>query len=294
MSKIKKQHFVPRFYLENFTDVKGKIFVFDIQNSEAFGTIVDNIAHKKYFYDYQPLDEVTGEQTIEKALSQFEGEAAQVLRRTVDHLTKSTNVGPDRGDRTALAKYIVIQQKRTIESRVVSQQFVSEIERQLKSKGVSDEFIVGSGLTASNYDSHAFQIQMLLSPELENSVNDLCDRYWIFWKNQTKHNFYTSDHPVVGYMHSDLNSSGYEIYFPLNPRLAVTILIKHQFVQWADMDNRIMILDNTENVKFYNNLILRKCNRQIFSSENDFRLAKRILKDEPELANPDRPRVARM
>ena len=56
----------------------------------------------------------------------------------------------------------------------------------------------------------------------------------------------------------------------------------------------IMEIDNPESVKFNNYLILCNCNRQIFNSENDFRLAKKILKSKPELSDPNRPRVAKM
>lgn len=60
MSKVKKQHFVPRFYLNNFTDSESNIYAFDMIRVESFRSTVDNIAHQKYFYDYEPLDQFIG------------------------------------------------------------------------------------------------------------------------------------------------------------------------------------------------------------------------------------------
>jgi hypothetical protein len=40
MNKVKNQHYVPRFYLKNFTNSDDKIFVFDITSDKVFQTAV--------------------------------------------------------------------------------------------------------------------------------------------------------------------------------------------------------------------------------------------------------------
>lgn len=129
---------------------------------------------------------------------------------------------------------------------------------------------------------------------MEDKIRELRDRYWIYWYNTSKHNFYTSDHPVVGHIHEAIiGMMAYEIYFPLTPRFAVSVLIKNRFPDWAKHDNQIIELDDPEFIKFYNHLILSKCNRQIFNAENDFRLAEKIVKSSPDLFNLNRSRVAK-
>ena len=295
MSKVKKQHFVPRFYLENFTDSKGNIHAFDIITCQSFATATDNIAHEKYFYDYNPLDEFVGiDQTVEKALAKFEAESAKTLRKLIIGLKANNIVEFSTVDYMQLADYIITQQKRTPENRIKGNQLAIETERRLRSKGASVEFINEFGFAADEYDPQFQQIYGLLNSGVLGDIEDMCNRYWIFWSNMTKHNFYTSDHPVVGHLHTDKDWQGYEIYFPITPRYSVSILIKSQFQHKALNHQKIVRLEDSEHVKFYNSLVLTQCNRQIYSAENDFRLAKKIIKETPALTDPNRQRIARM
>jgi hypothetical protein len=292
MNKVKKQHFVPRFYLENFTDAKNSIYAFDKITGESFSTTTENIAHQKYFYDYEPLDQFMGrEQTIEKALAKFEAESAKVLRRVVASLNGNDISGFTKDDYRKLADYIITQQRRTPENKIKGTQLAMELERQLRAKGASEKFIKEQGLESEKYDSQFQQVYGLLNSGVLRDIEDLCDRYWIFWSNKTKHNFYTSDHPVIGYLHTE---KAYEIYFPITPRYSVSILVKDHFPLMADKHQKINELRDPENVKFYNIRVLEQCNRQIYNAGNDFRLAKKIVKDMPSLRDPNRQRIAQM
>ncbi|MDW7691494.1 DUF4238 domain-containing protein [Flammeovirgaceae bacterium SG7u.111] len=293
MNKVKKQHFVPRFYLKRFTNNNGKIFVFDIQTQSQFGTTAENVAHKKFFYDYEPLDKIAGDQSIEKALAHMEGESALVLNKTIELLEKGNLHEQTNKDKAIIAEFIAIQQMRTSESRKRSEQLHTEVERQLKQKGGAD-FLKNSGFYSANHDPKFIQTINFFSPELEKGIKEYTDRYWIYWDNQTKYNFYTSDNPVVGHIHEKIRFSAYEIFFPLTPRFGLSIALKKEFQNMANYDNKIVPLTNKENIKFYNSLIVTNCNRQIFNNEMDFRLAKKILKKKPELSNPNRQRFARM
>ncbi len=292
MNKVKKQHFVPQFYLENFTDYRGNIYAFDVIKCKSFGASTENVAHQRYFYDYEPLDHFVGrEQVIEKALATSESEQAIVFRRLVEGLKNNDVSGLTNDDYKQLADYIITQQNRTPESRTKGMHLAIEMERQMKAKGISDEFIKEQGLESEKYDPQFQQVYALLNSETLQDIDELCNRYWVFWNNQTKHNFYTSDHPVVGHLHSE---KAYEIYFPITPKFGVSILIKDHFPTMADAHHRINDLRDPENIKFYNSMILTQCGRQIYSAENDFRLAEKIVRRTPSLRDPNRQRVARM
>jgi hypothetical protein len=292
MSKVKNQHFVSRFYLENFTDSKSSIYAFDIIKGESFSTSTENIANQKYFYDYEPLDQFVGrEQVIEKALANSEAEQAIVFRKLVAGLKANDVSSLTKEDYRKLADYIVTQQLRTPETRIKGFQMAKEAERQLRAKGASEEFIREKGLEADKFDPQFQQVYGLLHSGALGIIEDLCERYWLFWSNKTKHNFYTSDHPVIGYLHNEI---AFEIYFPITPRYSVSIFIKDQFPHLATNHQKINELRDPENVKFYNIRMLEQCNRQIYNAENDFRLAEKIVKETPSLRDPNRQRIAHM
>jgi hypothetical protein len=288
MSKAKKQHFVPQFYLENFTDSRNNIYAFDTIKCESFTTTTQGIAHKRCFYDYEPLDEFLGmDQALEKALAKFEAESARVLKKLITRLKADDIRELTRNEYLQLSDYILTQQKRTPEYRIKGVHAAIEIERQLRSKGVSDTLIEQLNLQADKYDAKFQQIYGLLNSEIERQVGDLCDRYWIFWSNETKHNFYTSDNPVVGHLHTNIDSNAYEMYLAITPRYSVSIFIKEAFPHLADKHQKVIQLHDPENVKFYNSLIVTHCNRQIYNAENDFRLAGKIVKEVPSLRDPN-------
>jgi hypothetical protein len=129
MSKVKKQHFVPQFYLENFTNSKNNLYAFDKVNGESFCTTTVNIAHEKFFYDYEPFDKFIGrEQALEKALAKFEAESAKVLKKLVAGLTANDISDFTKEDYKQLADYILTQQKRTPEHRVKGSHLAIEAE----------------------------------------------------------------------------------------------------------------------------------------------------------------------
>ena len=53
LNKTKKQHYVPRFYLKNFSN-KNKdgyyIHCYDIDTNKTYPANIKNIAEEKYFY----------------------------------------------------------------------------------------------------------------------------------------------------------------------------------------------------------------------------------------------------
>ena len=51
MADTKKEHYVPRCYLENFEGEKGKIQVFDKAILQIRPQTKENIAAENYFYD---------------------------------------------------------------------------------------------------------------------------------------------------------------------------------------------------------------------------------------------------
>ncbi|GHN02516.1 hypothetical protein WSM22_40050 [Cytophagales bacterium WSM2-2] len=290
MSKVKKQHFVPQFYLKNFTDSQHRIYALDVVNGKSFGTSVKNIAHDVYFYDYEPFDRFIGvEQAVEKALAGSESKAAEILRKLKAQLEANDLSEFTKSDYRELADHILTQHKRTPQNRILTTQLLEKV-RQSRTKGASDE-VKQLDLEAESYDPQFQQIYGILSSQVLHDIEGLCDQYWVFWKNKTQHSFYTSDHPVVGHYDTD---ERFEIYFPITPKFSVSILLKDHFPHMSFRHQRINELGDPEYVKFLNTVIVTNCGRQVYSAENDFRLAEKIVEENSSLRDPNRKRIAPM
>ena len=78
MSRVKYQHYVPRFYLEKFCNSDGRVWVYDKFLERAYCRKPDQIGGETHFYDVPELEKhVGGEQFIEKFFNPFEGERPQ-------------------------------------------------------------------------------------------------------------------------------------------------------------------------------------------------------------------------
>jgi len=54
MPPTKNQHYVPQFYLKNFSADDKTIWVYDKSSKKSFRTGVANIAAERFFYDVAP------------------------------------------------------------------------------------------------------------------------------------------------------------------------------------------------------------------------------------------------
>lgn len=270
MNRVKKQHFVPQFYLKYFINAQSKIHVFDIVDQKQFITATANIAQDRSFYDYKLLEEFIGrEQVIEHTLANTEAKWADFFRMLIAILDSNNLSSLTRDDYRQLADFITTQERRTPETR-------KQIDEIAKRNGQELE-----------KDIQFQQTYLLLHKDVPKVVEDWCDRYWIFWRNKTNCNFYTSDHPVVSYWNKDQKCD--ELFFPITPRYGVSILFKDNLQQHIENRN-VRELSDPEEVKHYNFLIVTQCNRQVYSVENDFVYARKLVKLNPMLTDPNRQR----
>jgi len=76
-SDYKRQHFVPKFYLNEFGE---EIFVYDKTNDEQFVSNSKNLALKKDFYKIASDDQ----NLVEKMFSKFEDQQAPAFRKLIE------------------------------------------------------------------------------------------------------------------------------------------------------------------------------------------------------------------
>lgn len=115
---------------------------------------------------------------------------------------------------------------------------------------------------------------------------------WLLLLNQTDMPYWTSDHPVNRY--NDIStgpgklgllSRGIEIHVPLSPRVSISFCdpeVSRGFPNRCQADARI--------VEFLNHLQVKGSMRWVFSNKSGFSLARRMIAEDPLLADVHRKR----
>lgn len=132
---------------------------------------------------------------------------------------------------------------------------------------------------------------MILQPEPILQLAEILESHvWIMCVNKTQMPFYTSDEPVVKIAHkkdkfishSGFASEGIEIAFPLSPYLLLCMFDKKEYGGLFN-DRQFYEMYDLEEVKYYNKHQILHSYRCVYSVSQDFSLAEKFCKDNPEL-----------
>ena len=141
MSRIKNQHYVPKFYLRNFCKKQEQIAVFDKVTQKSYYTSISNVANEKYFYDDEKLDEATQvNQFLEKYFHPLENRIAVLLKDLIGSFDKNEFNCLDQDSRIDLSLYLIYQFARTKEYREQLNQTIKTF-----TQTVADEFVKQQG-----------------------------------------------------------------------------------------------------------------------------------------------------
>jgi hypothetical protein len=305
MAEAKNHHYVPQFYLRNFSPDAGKIHVYDKVTGKSFFTNIRNVAGENYFYDVPELDAMLGvEQFIEKFFHPAEKSAAKAISLIVESLKKNKfkKLHPDL--RSTLSTFLTLQYLRTKETRTVlielfekfnTEMFRAHLEH-TKPELKDAQFEAKLKKEAENQ----FHAVTILDPEMFIPISaTLRDHLWIILKNTTGKVFYTSDNPLVRHGNikhpvrsfSGLGSKGIEIAFPLSPEYLLLLAEAEVFAALKKKDGKAWAVTDKENVTFYNSLQVLQSYRYIFAPEPDFDLADSMCNDNPNLRDVNKARV---
>ena len=259
---MKKQHFVPRFYLKSFSKNDHQIEVFDKSTKKIFSSNVNDIAIEKFFYDYDLLDDQTGKQTIENQLSQLETGQAVQFQIFIQNLNSGFSGLDQKKLKTSLSEFIGVQLKRTPRSFEKMDWLLKKLDSGFKRKGWN---IADWNEGLKNFH-HLKQLNFSLE-DLDKVIVLLSNKIWIVWENKSTIPFITSDFPTVGYFETNRNE--FEIYFPVSPKFSLSLFDKLKNKDLKRLDGKTVSL-NYDNVLYYNDLIWRNSFRHCFSVDNNF------------------------
>lgn len=330
MGKVKKQHFVPQFYLRKFhvpSEFK-LINVFDKVNMQIrLNQPIEDVACERFFYDIDWLDAGIKElfltnlkdidinelnpQVIENYFSNaVESRLSPVLNNI---FTKFTICNPKQlysipffgiQERSHMALGITYQLLRTKEYQQINNQFVDTLICKLNHEnlnGKSEEMLEFFQKTKGNKSVENFMLLRTLtnSQDLLKMMVALCNHIWIIGHNRTDIPFYTSDNPIVKHAHisnsymsyGGIASKGIEIAYPLTPELILIMLEREYHKCLETYENNVMPLDDVEAIDYYNSLQMYQSYRQVFCNKDCFNFAKEYCKKYPQCTDINRPRI---
>lgn len=221
MGETKRQHYVPKFYLDYFADdTKQKtkcIWQFEKNHNsisrKAVRRTSNNICVQGYFYSIKADAQHEGDM-IEKYLSGLETDAAEILRSIVENKFDSNN----EEKRYNLTKFVAFMYLRTKQARewlrIIFQNFLNEnFNEKINREGGIKEFLKrnnGDNIDPDKFidifnkikvipPNEAF-VQFMLKVGTEIVMPGIFIRRWGFLVPESENRFYvTSDNPVVMY-----------------------------------------------------------------------------------------------
>lgn len=244
----KKQHFVPRFYLKNFTDTPKRIGVHNFKNEKTVkSSNLYNQCQKDFFYDKDNV--------IEDNLAKLEREVANLLRRIIEeeHLSVLTNY-----ELFNILFFVILQNSRTeVSSDKVSQLgevFIDKIVGEHKLKIEKGHIIAMRNSFMLTYIASDLKLALLV--------------------NNTQIPFITSDHPVsltnplfdrinkkalggVGYA-----KKGLVITFPISSKLCLVYYDYNSY--FLGRGRREIIIEDANNIKSINRMSASSCNENFY------------------------------
>lgn len=260
MVDYKKQHFVPKHYLQYFSydyDKKkkdGHIWTYDIESKNIDMSTVKNIAQKDYCYDCDgkfeqffltPIDDKTSK-VIQKI----------VVNKNFANFSKTTH--------ETILKFLILQSIRTEASKEIVKTFAD---------GSSKEKYPDLADIKNSEEFEKLRFQYYIKDILVATVC-ISDLKPFLVINSTSIPFVTSDYPVVlnNYFHSNMSVRGFEtpglqIICPISDKLCLFLIHDELYEIISNGRQKIEVAQDSD-VDLINCLQIINCHKFIFFSDN--------------------------
>jgi len=324
MAIAKVQHYVPQFLLRNFGNgKKDQVWVYDKSSARAFPSNTKNVASESRFYDFEYQGQPF---SLEPWLGQLEGSAQSVVRFILDADSVATLAEEQK---QILAAFLAVQLTRTKTFREEWDAFPRMLREHFQRNG--DQVAPGSQAEELIQDIPANDLKeqtaRVIYKAPETYATQFLNKDWVLAATTRKAPFLLSDNPLTRQNMIDrpnrgnlgLALPGIEIYFPLSPTRALamwcptltetvhrgamalmsrtgsmaTVLDPHGVISMSKaLLSGAPVPYSPANVENFNSLQVIWSERYIFSTANDFQLAKAMLSEHPNLKQGPRSTTA--
>lgn len=237
----KSQHYVPKFYLKNFSQENNKIHVFSKKNNKNFCANISKIANERYFYKIPDVSQSSNKelalterqikQGIEKLLSSLDGKFSEALLKFLQHIRsdklttvrfRNDNVGLleiNKDLKSTLSIFFALQDLRTKKHKERIRdlhtgplnkiyQFMNnnsdEMKKnndELKKLGIDPKKLK---FTPKDEVIDLFHLRSLLDEKKISGLSRfLSNTKWVIGINNTNIPLFTSDHPLIKYNYNN-------------------------------------------------------------------------------------------
>ena len=217
MADNKNQHYVPQFYLRNFSSDDKHIAAYHLGQGRSLGLVpIKDQCSKDYFY--KSID-------VEKQLGTIEADASKIISKIIaGKYSELSQV-----EQLSIRAFIMLQKSRTKHSADLIRNAASKMKALLISMKPTEELkklVLEIGETMRN----SVDLMMDVFPELFLQSLDLSMKLLI---NLTDRPFITSDDPVFEYdqflervcdsLGYGIGSKGIEIFMPISAKLMILL-----------------------------------------------------------------------
>lgn len=292
MGRTKRQHYVPRFYLERFTDGDGSVWNYEKGTGESLALSPEDTAVETNFYS--PRTEQGYFDGIEKWLSDVESEACSLFSDVISGKPLAAEA------RAKFATYLAAQYARSptffrahaeMKAKLLQgttlficsdwDRFNSIMDRVDAEQGKSRSEAERKEAFSMMRDTEKYEVHV--SRELSFRAIEAADKLapifykmsWLTVVSQEAH-IITSDNPVVRVVDPTSVSPAYGdggfsnrtawVTFPLSPRACLEMT-------WAKHADGIVMQADRERIKLYNRQRAMFAEKKLYSSVRDAGIA---------------------
>lgn len=259
----KNQHYIPKFYLRNFSfnNNQNQIGIFNLKNDFFYSTSkLKTQGSKNFFYGYDGL--------IEDTLSKMEGDISSTIKNILDNKTLPKKNSKEHVD---LLVFVALTDLRNPMKIGNMKDMLSGMKEKLLEVEPNAEI---ENLIPTF--SHEEFIEMSISsiPEMTFNIMDLEYKLLI---NETEYPFISSDNPVVRYNqylekkrwpHGKCGYGviGLQIFMPLNPNISIHFY-DSAIYKVGNKKQKALIIKNNKDIDSINYLQFVNCIETIYFNE---------------------------
>lgn len=235
MTKVKSQHYVPRFLLKYFCANGKTITVTDFVENKTYETNVTNVAQENRFYDLKTMN---GDVSLEEQFAGLEDKTAPIIEKIIEE--ESIRSLQDT-DKRIIEDFILCQFYRTRKSvnntaKILKSEKVPLFDH-YNAKGEKIETLYSNDVNVDDNMSKTITYNILNHMEHNDTVRDaIASMNWLLLKAPEHKKFIISDSPMV--LISSTSPADYkgetagfelpdaQILFPISSRLFLLLSAK--------------------------------------------------------------------